>query len=102
MLPYILVAIFLLVLAFYFDVKGVQKGRNTFLAVATWVLILFSGLRNQLGIDTYAYSLSYSIAPTIFNLMSGDVNWLDFSTQPLWHLLTSICKTISNNFDLYG
>jgi len=98
MFPYILVAVFLLLLAVRFDINGVKKNRSFWLSIATWVLILFSGLRNELGIDTYSYGLAYNTAPSIFDFVSGNVEWFDFSSQPLWYLFTSLCKTITSSF----
>lgn len=100
MIPYILVALFLLVLAVHFDINGNKKNRDLYLNIATWVLILFSGMRNELGIDTYAYADSFDSTPSVIQLFSKGFNWLDLASQPLWSLSMSICKSVSDSFFL--
>lgn len=101
MIPYILVAVFLLVLAVHFDINGNLKNRDLYLNIATWVLILFSGLRNELGIDTYSYANTFYSAPSLLQLFSKGFNWLDLASQPLWLLLMSTCKSIAESFILF-
>ena len=98
MLPYIIIALFLLILAIRFDVNGIKKSKGKWITIATLVLILFSGFRNELGIDTYSYGLTYKTSPTLGSFFAGKIDWLDFSSQPLWYFFTSLCRTISSSF----
>lgn len=96
---YIVVFLFLLYPTIYYDIQGNSRGKSKYERIAVVILILLSGLRNQVGSDTFAYEYQYRFFPTIFGLFEKGIDLKNLS-EPLWVILNCTFKTISDDFFL--
>lgn len=96
---YIVIFIYLFVLAFYYDVLGYRKYYNLHFVVSLCVLIFVSGLRYRLGADTVIYMLYYNhYCHDIFHLTHWDLSGGIYEYELLWVILNSIFKTFTDDF----
>lgn len=95
---YIVISILLFFLAIYHDL--IRRGKSVFyLRIYNFIYIflaLLMAFRYGVGVDTPRYMLLYDSIPDLFRLNLNDFNV--FRSQPLYILLNSICKTVSDNF----
>jgi hypothetical protein len=95
---YIFIIIVLFLFALQYDVNR-HKVSNT-LIVSWWlVFVLLAGLRFKVGGDTSYYMTYYDQIPKISGFSYHTL--LNDAFQPLWVILCSICKTISNDFTFF-
>jgi hypothetical protein len=69
---------------------------NTVYCLQCFILILLSGLRNQVGGDTFAYMREWNIYPVLSELSKAD--FLQSRYEALWVILNSFIKTLGGNF----
>lgn len=96
MLIYILILLLIAFFSFRLDLKGHV---DTPLYEKCWrmsflVLVLLAGLRNEIGIDTYTYSMKYENMPDLVGMFEPS-NFEEYSTQFLWSFLLSLFKTLN-------
>lgn len=95
MFIYIAIFIYLLFLAYYFDIKkGPNKYKRLHYIFSCIVLILVAGFRYRIGYDTINYMESFTHAPTLRELKHG----VQLIGDPLWMLIMAVSKAISNDF----
>ena len=95
---YLLVFIYLILTAVYFEngkTASIKNGRNYYI-IECLVLVLLFGLRYRIGGDSIRYEEAFDTMPKLSNIE------FDFFTlakyQPLWLLLNSLIKSISDSF----
>lgn len=91
---YILVIFLLLVLVYFFDIKGTRQNRDFWYHIMLIIFVLVAGLRYRLGIDTPAYLGDYFYETQELQKFNFD----EWSNSPLWNLLCSIGRTIGVKF----
>jgi len=98
---YILIALFLFILSVRYDFRIKESKRSTrFYNFMLVVFILVAGLRWKVGGDSITYqSVFEDYIPTLPELLS--TNGFVFRWEPLFILLMSACKTITNDFLLF-
>lgn len=95
---YLTIFLYLLILAFLYDICEYRKHKNFHFILTLCTLILVSGLRYRLGSDTVSYMIKFDSHPDIFHL---DQRFFETSSyDPLWIIMNSVCKTISKEFFL--
>ena len=93
---YIFITILLLLLSLRYDICGKTKGRDLMYYMIMVILVMTSGLRYRLGIDTPNYiNHFYHDIPTLDKLTFEDIG---FVAKPLWILLNSFVITIGGRF----
>lgn len=93
---YLFITILLLLLSLRYDICGKTKGRDLMFYTIMVILVLTSGLRYRLGIDTPNYiNHFYHDIPTLDKLTFDDIG---FGAKPLWILLNSFVLTIGGRF----
>lgn len=96
MLVYIIVLFFIAILSFKYErnnqvnTSGYEKGW----LILFFVLVLLAGLRNEIGVDTYSYSMKYENMPDLAGLFKPN-NFEEYSTQFLWSFMLSFFKTLN-------
>lgn len=94
---YLIVAIILGLLSFYFDFLKKKSGRRSFYILAWILLVLLAGLRYKVGGDTYNYMAEYDGLPDLSSLsLFKDV--AVYGREPGWILVVAISKLFSDNF----
>lgn len=94
---YLLILILLLFFAFIYDFGKTFTGRKTTYYFVLILLICLSGLRYRVGGDTLMYMWTYPNIPALNEL--GDYDFtLYIKLQPLWVLLCSIAKSVTEEF----
>lgn len=83
-------------LSLFYDSKGRMgtAGYKKGWLLSFVILVLLAGLRNEIGIDTYTYSLKYEDMPDLFSFFKSKNFIEDYSIQILWSLFLSFFKTI--------
>ena len=93
---YIFITLLLLLLSFYYDIGGKEKGRDQWYFMIMVVLILLAGLRYRLGIDTPNYiEHFYHDIPTVDQLTLADFS---IGNKPLWTLINSIVLSLGGRY----
>ena len=93
---YLLVFILLLIPVVKYDWMAKTGGEKIWYYFSLVVLILLAGLRYRIGGDTLMYMAMYDEWPSINELKY--FNFDDAEYQPLWYILTAICKSFSDDF----
>lgn len=93
---YVITIFLLLYLSYIYDVKGSVRNKDVWCCVVLSLIILISGLRYRLGVDTpnYLYKF-YHFYPSL-DKFSGD-DW-SLGNDPLFVLLNSFVKSIGGRF----
>ena len=96
MYTYILIALFIAVLIYKYDVNGYNCNRSFWERFTLIVLILMVGLRYHVGSDTVVYEWNFNTVatPRLDDLFKDEA----LLTQPLWLFVMSFCKTIFGTF----
>ncbi len=97
---YLVLLIFFLVLAYKYDYRNRTHNKMWWYKFSCLVLILFSGLRNHVGGDTFNYIYKFENYPNLIELTSRGGVIISELSQPLWFLINSTLKTIINDFTL--
>ena len=94
------IVLFIIIIeVFFFDVLKTKSNNYLSLFKANWVILgLISALRYGVGPDTPNYMKAYELMPPITELTLFD--FVLFRFQPLYTLLNSICKSITNDFTI--
>lgn len=94
---YLAIALYLMILSWRYDFSDMQSKR--FLRAHRWftllILVLLSGLRYRLSLDTVSYMQQFEIEVVPFNQLTLNY-FAEARYQPLWVLLTSICKSFDS------
>ena len=94
-MEYFLVFFYLLILVYFYDLKGYKKFKKIHRITLLWVLILLAGLRYRVGPDTISYELYFK--DFIVPLSDLDLDSFIFTRyQPFWILLNSFCKSFGS------
>ena len=93
---YFVLFLFFLGLSYHFDYLGKHTNKYTFYSVSLIILILLSGLRYRIGLDSIRYEGHHIETPTLFELTA--TIFQDSNHEPLFIILASIAKTISPEF----
>ena len=93
---YFIVLIILLFFAFIYDFANTKVGRKIAYYSILIGLICLSGFRYRVGGDTLSYMLTYPNMPNLKQL--GNFDYIDLKLQPLWVLLVSISKSVTEEF----
>ncbi len=97
MLPYIIITLFLFILTYYYDIRHNKYYRKEWEVIAIIVLILFSGLRYHIGIDSVKCEYDFNNYTLLLKDIFKSYEFRN-SSQPLWLLLMSAVKTIFGSF----
>ncbi len=95
---YLIIIIILIPLIYHYDYRNHIRNRNLWFNFILLILILVSGLRYRLGVDTLNYVEHYKYSPDLSNFFSTDFSQTRFGIGYL--ILSSICKSITNDFTL--
>lgn len=96
---YIAIFIALLIMAYAYDYRGYNRGRNFCLLIIFIAMVLLAGLRFRLGQDTVIYIKQYESISPIY-----DIKAIDFRNSryaPGYIFLTSIFKTFTSEFTVF-
>ena len=93
---YFVLFLFFLGLSYHFDYLGKHTNKYTFYSISLTILILLSGLRYRIGLDSIRYEGHHIETPTLFELNA--TVFQDSSYDPLFIFLSSIAKTVSSEF----
>lgn len=96
---YLVVFIYLLVFVVKFDINKKVDGANFTYNLLLVVFIAIAGLRYKVGGDTLVYHDIFNDVPFLSNLISYDFDETRY--DPLWIVLSSISKTIINDFAFF-
>lgn len=91
---YILIFLYLLFLAYIYDVRGAHKGLSFHYKISCIILILVAGLRYRIGFDTINYMESFTSALSLRELVHG----VEFTGDLLWVYMVALSKEICNDF----
>lgn len=98
MFPYLLIILLHIILVYCFDIKNQKSNKVFFEYLCVVVLICFAGLRFHIGSDSIQYEeVFYSNDNLVLSQLIGS-SIFKTSSQPLWLLLMSFCRTISESF----
>ncbi len=94
---YLSVLLFILVLAFRFDICKKTKQKDEWYYAILVILILMAGFRYRFSGDTVGYTVSfYYRYPTLWK-----INWdslIDISYEPAWFFLNSLVKSLGGKW----
>lgn len=94
---YLSVLLFILVLAFRFDICKKTKQKDEWYYAVLVILILMAGFRYRFSGDTVGYTVSfYYRYPTLWK-----INWdslIDISYEPAWFFLNSLVKSLGGKW----
>lgn len=95
MLTYGAILIYLIILAYNYDISKKRRPNFGFhYAISCVLLIIVAAIRYRIGYDTINYMDTFRNAPTIQDIING----YDFSGDPLWFYIMGISKAIYNDF----
>lgn len=97
MVIYILVFIFLLIPLFLYRRQQRNESNMPYYIAEFLILTCLMGFRYRVGGDSIRYEGYYISQPGLSDLLSYD-EWNFNTYQPLWNLLSSFCKSISDEF----
>jgi hypothetical protein len=69
---YLFLLIILIIQIIVYDLKGVKANKKVNFYLILFILILISGLRYRIGLDTIRYMSHFENMPTIFNVSLND------------------------------
>lgn len=95
---YFTILILLLFLSYQYDYLGRTRYKEQWFILMGILLICIAGFRYRMGIDSIRYETKYSFVPLLWDLTYEDIFHNDLKSEPLFMLLYSIAKTISNEF----
>lgn len=93
---YLLIGLYIIFLSYYYDFRHHKNGRQFHFYAILLVLILLAGFRYRLGIDSIRYAMGYQDLPNLSQL--ANFKFEEHKYDPLYLLLASLCRTISNEF----
>ncbi|MPQ46456.1 hypothetical protein GCQ56_05485 [Marinifilum sp. N1E240] len=93
---YLVVLCVLLLFTFKFDVSKQVRGRKFSIYFASFLLIILSGFRYRIGLDTMQYMKYYEYIPTFDILTYQDIIFSPHA--PLYFIIEVFAKTISPDF----
>ncbi len=95
---YFIILFYILFLSYIYDLRGYKKQRKFWYNATLIILIILSGLRYRLGIDTSRYMNFFDSIPTLFS-----TQWSTFESRfdPLFLIFVSLAKTISSEFYVF-
>lgn len=99
MIPYILIFLLIMCLIYKYDIQLSVHGRRMWENIVITLLILMAGLRYHIGSDTIQYEYFFNNAPRLSELLL--TKELLRAREPLWLLLTSVVKSVWDNFILF-
>lgn len=97
---YLIILVFLLFATLKYDILGDKSGKTFSFYLILITLILLSGLRYRIGVDTVAYSDAFRDITSIAKIDNYWSYFFEGELDPLWLLLNSICKSIINDFTM--
>lgn len=97
---YLVLLIFFLILAYKYDYLNHTANKTKWYNFSCLVLILFSGLRNHVGGDTFNYIYNFDHCPNLIEVISNGRLIISELTQPLWFLINSSLKTVVDDFTI--
>lgn len=95
---YIIILVFLIIASYIYDIKRYLKLKAIVYKFSLLILILLSGLRYRIGIDTLRYESYFENYPTISDFITNNTIHYDIFNQPLWFIINVLCKSIYNDF----
>lgn len=95
---YLLLLFILLFFIYHFDYKDNKKYKFFCFYILMFSMILLAGLRYRIGVDTIRYEAYYKDFSDIFNLSYSEIFENENRADPLYVLLSSLAKTISDEF----
>lgn len=95
---YLTIIIYLILSALIYDFIEIKNGKNINFYVIYILFICLSGFRYYVGGDTFNYIYQHNFIPTLSELPHTNIGVTKFS--PLWLLLSSTAKSITDSFIL--
>lgn len=95
---YLLLFFILLLFIYHFDYKCNKKYKYFCFYFLMLSMILLAGLRYRIGVDTIRYEVYYKESSDIFSLTFSEIFRNENRADPLYVLLSSIARTISDDF----
>jgi hypothetical protein len=96
---YLVVFIYLLVFVVKFDINKKEEGADFTYYMVLVVFIAIAGLRYKVGGDSLAYYETFKEIPLLSDLF--DYDFSETRYDPLWIVLSSISKTIIDDFAFF-
>lgn len=100
-MEYIIVLIMMLSAMLLYDYANIHKGRLFVYYLIYIAFILLAGLRYKLGGDSFYYMEFWETYPSLSELWHYGFSDLSEGFQPLWYLLSAICRSISSDFVVF-
>ena len=95
---YILILFLLLFLSFKFDYLGQKRNKELWFVLIGVLLVCLAGFRYRIGVDSIRYETKYGLVHILSNLTYDDIFDSSLKAEPLFVLLFSAAKTISDDF----
>ena len=95
---YFTIIIYLILSALIYDFIEVKNGKNFNFYLIYVLFICLSGFRYYVGGDTFNYIYQHNFIPTLSELPHANIGVTKF--RPLWLLLSSSAKSITDSFIL--
>lgn len=86
----------LLILSYFYDYLGCQRGRVQWYSIVLLLFILVAGLRYQLGIDSIRYERIFASMPELSELSSYDFSQSRFGIGYI--VFNAIARSVSDDF----
>lgn len=95
---FIFTFIFLLVLCYVYDYRGIKRGKSFWWIFTLILLICIAGLRYEIGADSIRYENEYRKLPDLSTISAKDFTGTRYA--PLYVLLSAACRSVSTEFVL--
>jgi hypothetical protein len=95
---YLSILLLLLILTYKYDYCGRIKGKKLWFGFIFILFVLIAGFRYRMGVDSIRYESKYTVVPILNKLTWNDLFFSNLKAEPLFVLLFSFAKTISNKF----
>ena len=93
---YFVLFVFFIGLSYHYDYLGKRTNKFVFYSISLITLILLTGLRYRIGLDTIRYEGHHDEIPTLWGLTASKFQESD--REPLYLILSAVAKTISSEF----
>lgn len=93
---YIVILLLLILLSYNYDYLQKKQGKYAWYSIVLVIFVLVAGLRYRIGLDTIRYMSSFQKIPDLFDI--GSVDFDSENYDPLYFLLSSLAKTIYDDF----
>ncbi len=98
---YIIIVLLILVGIVCFDYANYIRGRKGYYLFLYILLVLIAGLRYKVGGDTFFYMEYWETNSTLSDLFEYGFGDLSGAYQPLWYLLSALCRSLSSDFVVF-